>query len=368
MFCILLYVLSRSDSVPSRSATCSVKRYVFLIRSVTFRSSSFTFFHIFRQVIQNMYTFRHVPCNSYTKTWKMLFCKDLATKSGQIGRRTRCGCISYPHPKESHMICVWEKPSWGRGQLDFSHLLPTAQWCKVCGRENTSSCHWRWWGQTTVIWAHPSRAIHFITFWSRSGYVPSRSKHWVHFWILGHAFSYNCMRSHAFRATLLVNMKRWSRIPLSFRWVRLRSFTFRHAFPNSHSLFPYVPSRSHYVLSRSVRDVFCFYVFSIRSFTFLATLLVNMNRWSRIPLSFRWVRLRSFTFRHAFPNSHSLFPYVPSRSHYVLSRSAMLSPTPTRCFLTFLHVPITFFHVPSETYSVFMFFLYVPSRSWQPYW
>ena len=70
------------------------------------------------------------------------------------------------------------------------------------------------------------------------------------------------MRSHAFRATLLVNMKRWSRIPLSFRWVRLRSFTFRHAFPNSHSLFPYVPSRSHYVLSRSVREVFvllCFF-------------------------------------------------------------------------------------------------------------
>ena len=138
MFCILLYVLSRSDSVPSRSATCSEKRYVFLIRSVTFRSSSFTFFPIFRQVIQNMYTFRHVPCNSYTKTWKMLFCKDLATKSGQIGRRTRGGYRSYPHPKESDMICVWEKPSWGRANSTFHICCPQLSGVR-CGGEKTQA-------------------------------------------------------------------------------------------------------------------------------------------------------------------------------------------------------------------------------------
>ena len=227
MFCISLYVLSRSNSVPSRSATCSAKRYALLIRSVTFQSSSFTFFHIFRQIIQHVYTFRHVLCNSYTETWKHGFERfgnqiwsDWSPDSG------------------------WVPPSWGRGQLDFSHLLPTAQWCKVWGRENTSSCHWRWWGQTTVIWAHPSRAIHFITFWSRSGYVLSRSKHGVHFWISGHAFSYNCIRSHAFRATLLINMEAWHRIPLNMSLLRLRSNAFyRMIWPSPH-IIVYVLMRS----------------------------------------------------------------------------------------------------------------------------
>ena len=38
-----------------------------------------------------MYTFCHVPCNSYTKTRNSSFRDHLATKSGQIGHRPRGG-------------------------------------------------------------------------------------------------------------------------------------------------------------------------------------------------------------------------------------------------------------------------------------
>ena len=160
-----------------------------------------------------MYTFCHVPCNSYTKTRKTSFWDHLATKSGQIGHRP-----------------------WGGGRSDAQ----------------------RSYGSGWLLNGH------FITFWSRSGHVLSRSRHRIHFGILIRAmqcrkFYLTLANVAAVQGTVSMRVyiyctvsqaaktntrEAWRRIPLTISLLRLRSDAFYRMIWPSPYIIVYVLMRS----------------------------------------------------------------------------------------------------------------------------